>query len=75
MSFRIAKIGGAAPPRRSSARTSTPSSPTYGNAPEDDPLEPFRVEGATVKAIGDALCPRTVEEAVLEGLRAGAGLD
>ena len=41
----------------------------------------FRDDAATkpdldklTRAIGDALCPRTVEEAVLEGLRAGTAL-
>jgi 2,4-dienoyl-CoA reductase-like NADH-dependent reductase (Old Yellow Enzyme family) len=47
---------------------------SYGNTPDEEAEAAFTMDGATVEVIGDALCPRTVEEAVLEGLRAGWGI-
>ena len=44
---------------------------SYGNAPRPNPFEGADLAGANVVVIGDAASPRTVEEAVLEGLVAG----
>ncbi|MFM9859096.1 FAD-dependent oxidoreductase [Pseudoxanthobacter sp. M-2] len=41
---------------------------SYGNEPRPSPFEGDDLGGATVRLIGDAASPRTVEEAVLEGL-------
>jgi hypothetical protein len=41
---------------------------SYGNEPRPDPFAGDDLGGATVRLIGDAASPRTVEEAVLEGL-------
>jgi len=45
-----------------------------GHEPVDDLLAPIEGFGGTVQAVGDCLAPRTVEEAVLEGLRVGASI-
>jgi 2,4-dienoyl-CoA reductase-like NADH-dependent reductase (Old Yellow Enzyme family) len=42
-----------------------------GSLPEDSLLQALEGSGFPVIGIGDCLAPRTVEEAVLEGLRAG----
>ena len=47
---------------------------SFGNATSDAASE-LGLPGAEMHVIGDALCPRTVEEAVLEGLRVGAGIE
>jgi 2,4-dienoyl-CoA reductase-like NADH-dependent reductase (Old Yellow Enzyme family) len=44
---------------------------SFGNDAGDAAAD-FEVPGAEVHVIGDALSPRTIEEAVLEGLRIGA---
>jgi 2,4-dienoyl-CoA reductase-like NADH-dependent reductase (Old Yellow Enzyme family) len=46
-----------------------------GHEPEATLLGTLRATGRAVVGVGDALAPRTVEEAVLDGLRAGAGVD
>jgi pyruvate/2-oxoglutarate dehydrogenase complex dihydrolipoamide dehydrogenase (E3) component len=45
-----------------------------GHEPVDDLLAPIEGFGGEVRAVGDCLAPRTVEEAVLEGLRVGASI-
>ncbi|MGH3358948.1 MAG: FAD-dependent oxidoreductase, partial [Nocardioidaceae bacterium] len=45
-----------------------------GHVPVDDLIEQLADYPGEVTAIGDCLAPRTVEEAVLEGLRAGTAL-
>jgi 2,4-dienoyl-CoA reductase-like NADH-dependent reductase (Old Yellow Enzyme family) len=45
-----------------------------GHEPVDDLLAPIDGFAGEVHAIGDCLAPRTVEEAVLEGLRVGAAI-
>ena len=45
-----------------------------GHVPESALLEELKSLGRTVVGIGDCLAPRTVEEAVLEGLTVGAEL-
>ena len=47
---------------------------SFGNAASNSASE-LEVPGAEMHVIGDALCPRTVEEAVLEGLRIGARIE
>ncbi len=44
------------------------------NAPEDGLLDGIRALGIPVEAVGDCLSPRTCEEAVFEGLKAGTVL-
>ncbi len=46
-----------------------------GHEPDGVLLGAVRGTGRPVVGVGDALAPRTVEEAVLEGLRAGADVD
>ena len=46
-----------------------------GHVPESALLEELRATGRPVVGVGDALAPRTVEEAVLEGLRAGVAVE
>jgi pyruvate/2-oxoglutarate dehydrogenase complex dihydrolipoamide dehydrogenase (E3) component len=41
---------------------------SYGNEPRPNPFEDTDLGGASLALIGDAASPRTVEEAVLEGL-------
>ena len=45
-----------------------------GHEPVDDLLAPIDGFGGEVHAIGDCVAPRTVEEAVLDGLRVGAAI-
>jgi NADPH-dependent 2,4-dienoyl-CoA reductase/sulfur reductase-like enzyme len=45
-----------------------------GHEPVDDLLAPIEGFGGELRAVGDCLAPRTVEEAVLEGLRVGAAI-
>jgi pyruvate/2-oxoglutarate dehydrogenase complex dihydrolipoamide dehydrogenase (E3) component len=45
-----------------------------GSAPEGDLLEALESAGVPATGIGDCLAPRTVEEAVLEGLVAASGI-
>ena len=45
-----------------------------GHEPVDDLLAPIDGFGGEVRAVGDCLAPRTVEEAVLEGLRVGTAI-
>jgi NADPH-dependent 2,4-dienoyl-CoA reductase/sulfur reductase-like enzyme len=45
-----------------------------GHDPVDDLLAPIDGFAGDVVGVGDCLAPRTVEEAVLEGLRAGAAM-
>lgn len=47
---------------------------SFGSATNDAAAE-LAVPGAEMHVIGDALCPRTVEEAVLEGFRVGARIE
>jgi hypothetical protein len=46
-----------------------------GHVPEAALLDELRATGRAVVGVGDALAPRTVEEAVLEGLRAGVAVE
>jgi len=46
-----------------------------GHVPESALLDELRTTGRPVVGVGDALAPRTVEEAVLEGLRAGVAVE
>lgn len=46
-----------------------------GHQPEAELLAELRTTGRAVVGVGDALSPRTVEEAVLEGLRAGVAVE
>ena len=45
---------------------------SYGNRSEDHLLRALRDAGLEARGVGDCLSPRTVEEAVLEGLRIGS---
>ena len=45
-----------------------------GHRPESALHDELRTSGRPVVGVGDALAPRTVEEAVLEGLRAGVAV-
>jgi len=47
---------------------------SQGHLPVDELLAELATTGREVHAVGDCLAPRTVEEAVLEGLRVGAAL-
>jgi 2,4-dienoyl-CoA reductase-like NADH-dependent reductase (Old Yellow Enzyme family)/thioredoxin reductase len=47
---------------------------SLGHVPRDDLAEPLRALGFEVHAVGDALAPRTAEEAVFDGLRAGVAV-
>jgi len=46
-----------------------------GHRPESALHDELRTSGRPVVGVGDALAPRTVEEAVLEGLRAGVAVE
>ena len=46
----------------------------YGHRSDDSLLHKLQATGLDVRGVGDCLSPRTVEEAVLEGLRVGSSL-
>ena len=46
-----------------------------GHEPDATLLDALRTTGRPVVGVGDALAPRTVEEAVLDGLRVGVAVD
>jgi hypothetical protein len=47
---------------------------SQGHLPVDELVTALADDGRELHAVGDCLAPRTVEEAVLEGLRVGAAL-